>query len=255
MGKTRPSPTASATLSNAGARSRGNDGRMYYVAVTAAGVHRWQLVRERERERAMRTVAVVDNGGRPFKVRLSSVSGKGCAEVLVKSESTYKLWRSFEYDKARIGLDPNEKTKGFWGSDEGVWWHGGHCVLLRLPMKGEGKGRPVYIFIGPEIYSFVPPDDIHSFVSVMGNSASPYTFAVGTSNTYLLSENTLIPNSMLRRAGERAKIDIQDPYEIYYKLDLTTCLPWTSMRSHNIKRRLWEAAYKLPQRRVLHKRI
>ena len=38
---TRPSPSASATGFPGGTRKRGNDGRVWVVAVTRAGVHRW----------------------------------------------------------------------------------------------------------------------------------------------------------------------------------------------------------------------
>lgn len=41
----RPSPAESATLFPEGTLRRGNDGRMYVVAVTVAGVHRWVVPR------------------------------------------------------------------------------------------------------------------------------------------------------------------------------------------------------------------
>jgi hypothetical protein len=39
----RPSPSESATLFATGTRKRGNNGKMYVVAETAAGVRRWVL--------------------------------------------------------------------------------------------------------------------------------------------------------------------------------------------------------------------
>ena len=60
----RPSPTESATLFPEGATRRGNDGRMYAVTLTSAGVHRWAVVLQegtgggrRTPERARKTAA------------------------------------------------------------------------------------------------------------------------------------------------------------------------------------------------------
>lgn len=104
----------------------------------------------------------VDNGGRPFRVHLTSVSGPGTAEVAVRDreDDLYTHWRSFEYERALIGKDPDEKNL------KKTWWHGGNAVLLRL--------RQAYVFIGWEIYAFSPPDEILQFVSRMGNSASQH---------------------------------------------------------------------------------
>lgn len=68
----------------------GNDGRMYKVMTTASGVHRWTHVP------GGRCVTAVDNGGRPFRVHLSTRSGPGTAEVFVRSKDNdfYKYWKS-----------------------------------------------------------------------------------------------------------------------------------------------------------------
>lgn len=117
MIKSRPSPTASATLFPKGHVIQGNDGRMYQVMITVSGVHRWTPVRSRHCSRekrgmsgTVRVVTTVDNGGKPFQVHLTSVVGPGTAHVYVWNETTnvYEYWKSFQYLDVLIGLDPDE---------------------------------------------------------------------------------------------------------------------------------------------------
>lgn len=240
MSVPRPSPTASATLFPKGHLLEGNDGRMYKVLITAAGVHRWTPVSNGSR--GGRVVTVVDNGGRPFRVHLTSVSGPGTAEVDVrdKEEDLYKHWQAFEYEKVFIGLDPDEKA-----ARTKMWWHGGNALLLRLPARN--KGRTVYVFIGWEIHSFIPHDDITKLVSRMGNSAVPYPVAVGKDNLYLLTENTYIPTQLLA--------DLTDPYTALYVVDLKTGLPSKSDRAQKKNTDMWRTSHRLTGRKVLHKRV
>lgn len=247
----------------------GNDGHMYTISVTKHGVHRWTRVSIKSDTHPLnkpdtltpgkgRVVTVVDNGGSPFKVRLSNISKPGRADVYVQKDtsdrdSEYMLWRSFDYAHAFVGMDPDEKTKtgGFWGK---VWWHGGNSLLLQLTQHQTIRvaEQSVYVYIGRLIYSFVPPDIIMSYVSPMGNSAVPYPYAVGQINTYLMNEDTYVPNSLLHAFDHPPE---HDPYTVYYETDVETGLPWTSMRQSNKKLKLWGATHKLRGRKVLHKRL
>lgn len=256
----------------------GNDGQIYTIAVTKSGVHRWTRVSTKPGAKQPpktntlvqtslspgqgkgRVVTAVDNGGSPFKVRLSNLSKPGRADVYVQRDPTgddenpytYLLWKSFDYEQVFVGLDPDEHRKkgGFWGK---VWWHGGNSLLLQLRQQTTiGAGNPVYVFIGWKIYSFVPPDKILKYVSPMGNSAVPYPYAVGQTNTYLMIADTYIPNSLLKAFDHPPE---HDPYTVYYQSDIQTGLPWTSMRESNKKMRLWEASHKLKGQKVLHKRL
>lgn len=189
----------------------------------------------------------VDNGGRPFRVHLTSVSGPGTAEVDVRDEEDdlYRYWRSFEYERAMIGKDPDEKNL------KKAWWHGGNALLLRL----RGPGEPVYVFVGWEIYAFSPPDEILQFVSRMGNSAVPYPVAVGRVNTYLMTENTYIPNKTMSGLASLGNPHVSDPYYDLYAIDLTTGLPCKSDRAQHKQTMLWRASHRLAGRKVLHKRL
>ncbi len=72
-----------------------------------------------------------------------------------------------------------------------VWWYGGNSVLLDL-------GGRRYLYIGFIIFSFTALDDIHTYVSTMGNSAVPYPYGIGTKNTYCMIEQTYIPNHIIK---------------------------------------------------------
>jgi len=164
-----------------------------------------------------RTVSVVDNGGIPFLVHLSS-AGRGArpghatisALVPGSAPASYAELRTIEYASARIGLCPTER-----GSSR-AWWHGGNSVLLQT----EGPKGPL-VYIGPSIKSFVtqPGDTIVAFVSPMGNSAVPYPYAIGRTHTYLVEEAACIDNATLVRVMASAP-RVLDPYEVLYGYDL-----------------------------------
>ena len=240
----RPSPSASATQFPPGTKKRGNDGTIYVVVVTRTGVRRWQRVdakpkpatvqRNPSAARPAKTVYVVDNGGTPFIVHLSGLKGPGVADVRVIPEdvsdeiidmprddprvvAAYKPWRRVAYSRAWLGKDPGEpgqeaKPRGFLArmlSSRPSWWHGGNSLLLQT-------GPRRYMYIGSEIFDFSLPKDepgIQAYVSIMGNSAVPYPYAVGARNTYLMLEYVYISNSLRTE---------QDPYDQWYWHDLHT---------------------------------
>lgn len=178
-----------------------------------------------EQHNVAKRVYVVDNGGIPFIVELSQLSGRGIAQVhrlrnnlpvessddfevrdVSKQGLWYKPWKSFDYKQVWVGLDPTEtQKKSIWKSIFGTgWWHGGNSVLLQV-----AENR--YISIGWDVYEFTThvDDDIMDYVSVMGNSAVPYPYAVGKINTYLTMEKVSIPNHMVPNG--------MDPYNIFYE--------------------------------------
>jgi hypothetical protein len=168
-----------------------------------------------------RTVRIVDNGGIPFLVHLSTGrgglgrqgQGRATISALVpgSAPASYAELRTIEYTSARIGLCPTER-----GSSR-AWWHGGNSVLLQT----EGPKGPL-VYIGPSIKSFVtqPGDTIVAFVSPMGNSAVPYPYAIGRTHTYLVEEAVCIENATLARVMASAP-RVLDPYEVLYGYDLT----------------------------------
>jgi hypothetical protein len=167
-----------------------------------------------------RTVRVVDNGGIPFLVHLSSAGarqGHATISALVprSGPASYAEWGTVAYTRARIGLCPSER-----GSSR-AWWHKGNSVLLHTSDSADGKPGPL-VYIGTSIQSFVPrPNDtIVAFVSPMGNNAVPYPYAIGRTHTYLVEEAVCIDNATLVRVMASAPRAL-NPYEVLYGYDLT----------------------------------
>ena len=176
-----------------------------------------------------RTVNIVDNGGIPFRVHLSS-AGRGAATISAlvpgsRSDSgsgpaSYAEWGTIAYTRARIGLCPTEQSRSP-SRSRGSWWHNGNSLLLHTGDRADGEPGPL-VYIGPSIKSFVPrPNDtIVAFVSPMGNSAVPYPYAIGRTHTYLVEEAVCIDNATLVRVMASAPRTL-DPYEVLYGYDLT----------------------------------
>ena len=63
----------------------------------------------------------------------------------------------------------------------------GNTILLKVS-KENGKNKYVYIG-GDMVCSFMTSDKIYEYFSNMGNNLSPYSFATGEENYYLLAPN------------------------------------------------------------------
>ena len=63
----------------------------------------------------------------------------------------------------------------------------GNTILLKVGIE---NGRNKYVYIGGDmVCSFMTSDNIYKYVSNMGNNLSPYSFATGEENYYLLAPN------------------------------------------------------------------
>ncbi len=254
------SPSESATLFAVGKRKRGNDGRMYVVMRTRAGVQRWVVsdaTASPSPGRVKRTVFVVDNGGTPFIVDL--LDGQEVTVSVHKNDASvvpdrtgavfralFRPWRTFRCRRVFVGSDPTETKKPslvdkLFGMDK-VWWHGGNSVLLQV-----GPGS--YVYVGETIYGFstAQGEEIVAYASPMGNNAVPYPFANGTKNTYLMVERTYIPN-MLRDHNI-------DPYEQFYEYDLHSGRKYSSLREAQKRYKAHAAAHALRGLKILHKQL
>ena len=176
-----------------------------------------------------RTVSIVDNGGIPFRVHLSSAgSGAATISALVPGSgagpASYAEWGTVPYTRARIGLCPTEQSRSPSGGAR-AWWHGGNSLLLHTSDGAPGAPGPL-VYIGTSIRSFAPrPNDtIVAFVSPMGNSAVPYPYAIGRTHTYLVEEAVCIDNATLVRVMASAPRAL-GPYEVLYGYDLTREAP------------------------------
>ena len=63
----------------------------------------------------------------------------------------------------------------------------GKTILLKLCIE---NGKNKYVYIGGDmVCSFMSSDNIYEYVSNMGNNLTPYSFAIGEENYYLLTPN------------------------------------------------------------------
>ena len=63
----------------------------------------------------------------------------------------------------------------------------GNTILLKVGIEN-GKNKYVYIG-GNMVCSFLTSDNIYEYISNMGRNLSPYSFAIGKENYYLLAPN------------------------------------------------------------------
>ena len=88
-----------------------------------------------------------------------------------------------EDDKNIIySINPMEVFLGKTKSDHGV-----NTILLKVGIEN-GQNRYIYIG-GDKMVSFLTSDNIYEYISIMGNNLTPYSFAVGMENYYLLTPN------------------------------------------------------------------
>ena len=61
----------------------------------------------------------------------------------------------------------------------------GNTILLKV---GVENGKNKYVYIGGDmVCSFMTNDDIYEYISNMNNNITPYSFAIGDGNYYLLT--------------------------------------------------------------------
>ena len=63
----------------------------------------------------------------------------------------------------------------------------GNTILLKVGIE---NGKNKYVYIGGDmVCSFMTSDNIYEYISNMGNNLTPYSFATGEENYYLLAPN------------------------------------------------------------------
>ena len=83
----------------------------------------------------------------------------------------------------------------------------GTCIVCYL-----GKGK--YVFIGNEIYSFTPTDDIMwaDFVSPITKEGSCYPYLITANKTYFLRDHITVPNKVF----SISQFERKTPYDLFY---------------------------------------
>lgn len=203
----RQSPEQHASETRVGTVMPGIDGHQWIVKEMPNLTRRWV------RHDSGKVYYIWDNGGLPFMVKV----GKDEIEVWkINFERSHedqennpgevriydKMVKAFtDFEKVFIGksTDPNYKDD-----------FEGNSILIKI-------NAHKYIFIGWKILSFTTKDEIHTYVSDMGNSGVPYPYAIGTENTYFLIEDVYIPNDLMDDVFSNDKKSMfGDPYQFLY---------------------------------------
>jgi hypothetical protein len=175
---------------------------------------------------------IYDNGGVPFKCKVKIEDKKILIFKAIYDDEEgelieYKYVFSRYYEKIFIGDDP----LGFSGEDYNEDFIGNSILIKML----NGK----YMYIGSEIYEFSiedTGDEIVTFYSYVGNSGTPWPFAIGKKYTYLFTMNYKnignkfgenIPGSKIPRVKIPNKLlkKNQDAY-MYYFDNVESALPF-----------------------------
>jgi hypothetical protein len=126
----------------------------------------------RSPKRVTTEVLIHDNGGRPFKVKITPTS----VDVLVNHQGKYKHFKTWEnYLRIWIGEDKNNKKFSY-----------GNSILVQLT-------KNKYLLIGMEIVTFTLNRKIKEYHSPIGRNDVPYPwFLDEDDNVYLLVTPTEI---------------------------------------------------------------
>lgn len=137
------------------------------------------------------------NGGFFYKVIINKE--KEQFQVLIR-KNVFLSWD--EPNNIKTIIKPKKYLKLFIGNDPKYPKYKGNSILIQLT-------KTKYIFISDIIYIFTTKDEIYKYKSPIGNSMTPYPYAIGYNNIYLLTYMNYIPI-----ADYDKKID---PYELFHK--------------------------------------
>lgn len=154
---------------------------------------------------------LIDNGQKPFMVRLSPNSVELYGLTIPKSNTYDKLVCKQNIKSYMLGKcifktcdhPPNEL---------------GNTILVNLATTGTSTH---YLFIGNMMaYEFDIGEVITEFGSPIGNSDVPYAYARTATKTIIFLEDAIIDNSILEKYSfnpkDKDNWDSRDPYYFYY---------------------------------------
>ena len=96
----------------------------------------------------------------------------------------------------------------------------GNTILLKVGIE---NGKNKYVYIGGDmVCSFLTSDNIYEYISNMGRNLSPYSFAIGKENYYLLTPNfSFIKKDKIDYSTILDGIYVPDLKESFEELELT----------------------------------
>ena len=161
----------------------------------------------------MQQYTILDNGGQPFKVKIS----KNHLKVFnfnneddidydnIKYNNNLRLVYETDFNNVFIGRHP--KSEKMYAEDFDAIYDG-NSILVEIDDNE-------YVYIGMNIYKFNSLNKINYYLSIVGNNWVPYPYAIDErNNIYLMIENTI----MIPEADTFEYIkEIGEPYMFYYK--------------------------------------
>jgi hypothetical protein len=181
----RPSPPYHAG-DCAGKTMKGNDGKEYLSVADKRGVYTWKPTVTRKAMKGKR-YEIHDNGGRPFIVAVDGNTLQIYTQDMVnpdapmfeayakptffKSFKAKKIWLEDDVLKVNPDRDITKPERG-------------HTILAQLSAKK-------FLFIGWQIFTFEleAGDSPVTFESYIGPNDVPYSYLVGKTHTYFLTES------------------------------------------------------------------
>ena len=160
---------------------------------------------------------ILDNGGKPFEVKISEDNIVSIYENKQSKEDDYNTYKEIPFktykpEKIFIGKSILNEMTEFSGARDNPKYDG-NSILLELNSK-----KLEYVYIGYEIYSFKAYSKIVEYVSPVGNSSVSYPYAIDDlGNYYLMIEDIVLEknNRIKKEIQDKSKIKF-DPYDYYY---------------------------------------
>lgn len=201
----RPSPPYPANAC-CGLVMTGNDGQKYISKRASTGVCRWVKVEQKNKSvrKSGKTYEIHDNGGRPFRVRVTGKHNVELMKAVDEEKGDYKTFSTLHANDVMIGKSspaPNRERSP-----------AGNNILLALP---GGK----YLYIGMQVRQFSPVknDQIRKFYSDIGNSDVPYAYGVGDHHIYFFDTFDEGKVTAVERSFFRPLTEKDSYYNQYYE--------------------------------------
>lgn len=194
---------------------KGKDGQ-YISRKDTKGIYKWVKVNT-TRKMSGKHYDIHDNGGRPFRVFISSDDGASKKVAIYKDVNIGTLKDTADYSKLIKELTVKEvyvgkSTGNAEGADHGPGeadFFKGNSILLHVSGKK-------YIHVGTSIYEFEMEDKVDHYFSMVGRNDVPYPVLLGTENVYFMLEDDHCYLSRDMLPADLTKAQWEDAYTYFY---------------------------------------
>jgi hypothetical protein len=194
---------------------KGKDGQ-YISKKDTKGIYKWVKVNTTRKMKG-KHYDIHDNGGRPFRVIISSNDGASKKVTIYKDANIGTFKEEADYSKLVKEITVKDvyigkSTGNARGSDhrpDQAHLFLGNSVLLHI------SGN-TYIHVGTSIYEFQMDDKVDTYFSMVGRNDVPYPVLLGTENVYFMLEgdHCYLPRDML--PADFTKAQWENCYTYFY---------------------------------------